>query len=90
MSPHVAILMGGWSVESEVSLVSGRAVDEALRASGCRTTPVEVGRDLAEVLRRLKPDVVFNALHGRFGEDGTIQGMLEILAMIPPGGSAPW
>ena len=81
MSPHVAILMGGWSVESEISLVSGRAVDEALRASGCRTTPVEVGRDLAEVLRRLKPDVVFNALHGRFGEDGTIQGMLEILAI---------
>ena len=73
--------MGGWSVESEVSLVSGRAVDEALQASGYRTTPVEVGRDVAEVLHRLQPDVVFNALHGRFGEDGTIQGMLEILAI---------
>jgi D-alanine-D-alanine ligase len=79
MSKHVAVLMGGWSVEREVSLNSGAACARALEGVGYRVTRVEVGRDIAEVLARLKPDVAFNALHGRFGEDGTIQGVLEIL-----------
>ncbi|AZO76397.1 MULTISPECIES: D-alanine--D-alanine ligase [unclassified Bosea (in: a-proteobacteria)] len=81
MSKHVAVLMGGWSVEREVSLRSGAACARALESVGYRVTHVEVGRDVAEVLARLKPEVVFNALHGRFGEDGTIQGMLEILGI---------
>lgn len=81
MSKHVAVLMGGWSVEREVSLRSGAACVRALESVGYRVTQVEVGRDVAEVLARLKPDVAFNALHGRFGEDGTIQGMLEILGI---------
>jgi D-alanine-D-alanine ligase len=81
MSKHVAVLMGGWSVEREVSLSSGAACARALESVGYRVTQVEVGRDVAEVLARLKPEVVFNALHGRFGEDGTIQGMLEILGI---------
>lgn len=79
MSKHVAVLMGGWSVEREVSLNSGAACARALEGVGYRVTRVEVDRDIAEVLARLKPDVAFNALHGRFGEDGTIQGVLEIL-----------
>lgn len=81
MSKHVAVLMGGWSVEREVSLSSGAACARALEGVGYRVTRVEVGRDVAEVLAKLKPDVVFNALHGRFGEDGTIQGVLEILGI---------
>lgn len=81
MSKHVAVLMGGWSVEREVSLRSGAACARALESVGYRVTHVEVGRDVAEVLAKLKPEVVFNALHGRFGEDGTIQGMLEILGL---------
>lgn len=81
MSKHVAVLMGGWSVEREVSLRSGAACARALESVGYRVTQVEVGRDVAEVLARLKPDIAFNALHGRFGEDGTIQGMLEILGI---------
>lgn len=81
MSKHVAVLMGGWSVEREVSLSSGAACARALESVGYCVTRVEVGRDVAEVLARLKPEVVFNALHGRFGEDGTIQGMLEILGI---------
>ncbi len=70
MSQHVAVLMGGWSAEREVSLRSGAACAKALENEGFRVTPIDVGRDIAEVLGRLKPDVVFNALHGRFGEDG--------------------
>lgn len=81
MSKHVAVLMGGWSVEREVSLSSGAACARALEGVGYRVTRVEVGRDVAEVLAKLKPDVAFNALHGRFGEDGTIQGVLEILGI---------
>jgi len=76
---HVAVLMGGWSAEREVSLRSGKACGDALEAQGYRITRVDVGRDVAEVLARLKPDVAFNVLHGRPGEDGTIQGILEIL-----------
>lgn len=81
MGKHVAVLMGGWSVEREVSLSSGAVCARALEGVGYRVTRVEVGRDVAEVLAGLKPDVAFNALHGRFGEDGTIQGVLEILGI---------
>jgi D-alanine-D-alanine ligase len=81
MGKHVAVLMGGWSVEREVSLSSGAACARALEGVGYRVTRVEVGRDIAEALARLKPDVAFNALHGRYGEDGTIQGVLEILGI---------
>jgi D-alanine-D-alanine ligase len=79
MSQHVAVLMGGWSAEREISLRSGVACAKALEDEGFRVSSIDVGRDIAEVLGRLKPDVAFNALHGRFGEDGTIQGILEIL-----------
>ncbi|MFC5395296.1 D-alanine--D-alanine ligase [Bosea vestrisii] len=81
MSKHVAVLMGGWSVEREVSLSSGAACARALEGVGYRVTRVEVNRDVAEVLAKLKPDVAFNALHGRYGEDGTIQGVLETLGI---------
>ena len=78
---RIAVLYGGISAEREVSLSSGRQVVEALRGAGFDVTPVEVGRDLAAVLAALdpKPDAVFNALHGRFGEDGVIQGVLDWL-----------
>src|SRR6516164_2925133 len=77
---HVAVLMGGWSAEREVSLRSGAACADALeRGGGYRVTRVNVGRDIATVLTNLKPDVALNVLHGRPGEDGTIQGLLEIL-----------
>jgi D-alanine-D-alanine ligase len=82
MTQHVAVLMGGWSAEREVSLASGKACADAIEARGYRVTRVDVGRDIAAVLDRLKPDVAFNALHGRVGEDGTIQGILEV-ARIP-------
>jgi D-alanine-D-alanine ligase len=79
MTKHVAVLMGGWSAEREVSLRSGAQCADALEAQGYRVTRVDVERNVAEVLARLKPDVAFNVLHGRPGEDGTIQGILEIL-----------
>ena len=75
----VAVLLGGPSVEREVSKVSGRACAAALRASGYQVTEVDAGPDLAGQLVEIKPDVVFNALHGRWGEDGCVQGMLEWL-----------
>src|SRR5215203_4362461 len=78
---HVAVLMGGWSAEREVSLNSGRACCTALDQQGYRVTPIDVALDIAMVLPEVRPDVVFNALHGRFGEDGTIQGLLEILRL---------
>ncbi len=81
MTAHVAVLMGGWSAEREVSLVSGQAVSEALERGGYRVTPVDVGRDVGRALEDLRPDIAFNALHGRFGEDGCIQGMLEVLGI---------
>jgi D-alanine-D-alanine ligase len=81
MSRHVAVLMGGWSAEREVSLVSGQAAVEALEARGYRVTAIDVGRDLAARLAEVRPDVVYNALHGRHGEDGTVQGLLEIMAI---------
>jgi D-alanine-D-alanine ligase len=76
---HVAVLMGGWSAERPVSLNSGRGCADALEGAGYRVTRIDVGRDIADVLAKLKPDVAFNALHGRVGEDGTIQGILEVL-----------
>jgi D-alanine-D-alanine ligase len=79
MPKHVAVLMGGWSSEREVSLNSGRACAKALEERGYRVTPVDVDRDVARVVQAVRPDVVFNALHGPFGEDGTIQGLLELL-----------
>ena len=79
MSKHVAVLMGGWSSERPVSLSSGNACADALEADGFRVTRVDVKRDIAEVLAGLRPDVAFNALHGPYGEDGCIQGILEIL-----------
>lgn len=79
MSKHVAVLMGGWSSERPVSLSSGAACADALEAGGFQVTRIDVKRDIAEVLSGLRPDVAFNALHGPFGEDGCIQGILEIL-----------
>ncbi|GBD40758.1 D-alanine--D-alanine ligase B [bacterium HR39] len=76
---HVAVLMGGLSAEREISLVSGRACAAALEEAGYRVSRVDVGRDVDVVLRRLAPDVAFNALHGRLGEDGRIQGLLDLL-----------
>ena len=81
MSKHVAVLMGGWSAEREVSLRTGRACAEALVRLGYRVTRIDVGRDIATVLGTVKPDVALNVLHGRPGEDGTLQGMLEILGI---------
>ncbi len=83
MTKSVTVLMGGWSSEREVSLVSGAAVAEALAATGYQVTSIDVQRDIGDLARRLdpRPDIVFNALHGRFGEDGCVQGLLEILAI---------
>lgn len=78
---HVAVLMGGWSSERPVSLSSGTECADALEASGYRVTRVDVERDIAAVLAELKPDVAFNALHGPFGEDGCIQGLLEVMGI---------
>ena len=78
---HVAVLLGGLSSEREVSLSSGKGCAEALEAQGVRVTRIDAGRDLAQVLAALKPDVVFNALHGHWGEDGCVQGVLETLAI---------
>lgn len=78
---HVAVLMGGWSAERAVSLRSGAACATALESAGYRVSRVDVDRDIAGVLAGLRPDVAFNALHGRFGEDGCIQGVLEVLGI---------
>ncbi|MBT3307792.1 MAG: D-alanine--D-alanine ligase, partial [Alphaproteobacteria bacterium] len=81
MTRNVAVLMGGWSAEREVSLVSGAAVVQALGDAGMSVTSIDVQRDMGGLLTRLypRPDTVFNALHGRFGEDGCVQGLLDIL-----------
>ncbi len=78
---HVAVLMGGWSAEREVSLASGEACAAALERLGYRTTRIDAGPDIASRLLEVAPDVVFNALHGRWGEDGCVQGVLEVLAI---------
>ena len=80
-APKVAVLMGGLSAEREVSLVSGRGCAQALREAGYEVVEVDAGRDLAVRLADIRPDVCFNALHGRFGEDGCVQGLLEWLAI---------
>lgn len=80
-SLHVAVLMGGWSSEREVSLVSGNGIAAALERLGHRVTQVDMGRDIAVRLSELKPDIVFNALHGTPGEDGTVQGMLDLMGL---------
>ena len=76
---HVAILMGGWSAEREVSLRSGAASTEALATLDYRVTQVDVAKDIPAKLMELKPDVALNMLHGPYGEDGCVQGLLEIL-----------
>ena len=76
---HVAVLMGGLSSERPVSLASGKACADALEGQGYKVTRIDVDRSVASVLAELRPDVAFNALHGPFGEDGTIQGILEYL-----------
>lgn len=76
---HVAVLMGGWSAEREVSLMSGNGVADALEKNGHKVTRIDMDRNLALVLDAVKPDVVFNALHGCPGEDGTVQGMLDLM-----------
>jgi len=77
---HVVVLMGGWSAEREVSLTSGRGVAEALRERGwSNVTELDMDRNVAQVLAGVRPDVVFNALHGTPGEDGTVQGLLDLM-----------
>ena len=82
LSPlHVLVLMGGWSSEREVSLTSGKGVAEALEARGHRVTRLDMDRDVAAKIAEAAPDVVFNALHGVPGEDGTVQGMLDLMGV---------
>ncbi|PVX30738.1 D-alanine--D-alanine ligase [Sphingomonas pokkalii] len=81
MSLHIAVLMGGWSAEREVSLMSGNGVADALESLGHRVTRIDLDRDVAAKLAEAKPDVVFNALHGTPGEDGSVQGMLDLMGI---------
>jgi D-alanine-D-alanine ligase len=76
---HVAVLMGGWSNERPVSLMSGNGVADALEKVGYKVSRVDMERNVAQVLAALRPDVVFNALHGVPGEDGSVQGMLDLM-----------
>jgi D-alanine-D-alanine ligase len=78
---HIAVLMGGWSAEREVSLTSGRGVADALESLGYRVTRIDMGRDVAARLSEAAPDLVFNALHGSPGEDGSVQGMLDLMGL---------
>ena len=78
---HVAVLMGGWSAEREISVRSGKACADALERSGYQVSRIDVDRDVAATLRARKPDVALNVLHGRPGEDGTLQGLLEVLGI---------
>ncbi|MEI6729973.1 MAG: D-alanine--D-alanine ligase, partial [Pseudomonadota bacterium] len=79
MKKHVVVLKGGMSVEREVSLSSAKAISVALNQLGYRVSEIDAGHDVAARLAEIKPDIAFNALHGRFGEDGAIQGLLEIM-----------
>lgn len=78
---HIAVLMGGWSSERPVSLMSGEGVAKALESRGHRVTRIDMDRDVALRLSEAKPDVVFNALHGTPGEDGTVQGMMDLMGL---------
>ncbi|MBX9664662.1 D-alanine--D-alanine ligase [Novosphingobium sp.] len=78
---HIAVLMGGWSSERPVSLMSGEGVAKALEAKGHRVTRIDMGRDVAQRLADAAPDVVFNALHGTPGEDGTVQGLMDLMGL---------
>jgi D-alanine-D-alanine ligase len=78
---HIAVLMGGWSAEREVSLMSGKGIVEALESLGHRVTAIDMDRDVALTLAGAKPDIVFNALHGTPGEDGSVQGMLDLMGL---------
>lgn len=78
---HIAVLMGGWSAEREVSLMSGNGVADALEGLGHRVTRIDLDRNVAAKLAEAKPDVVFNALHGTPGEDGSVQGMLDLMGI---------
>ncbi len=78
---HIVVLMGGWSAEREVSLSSGTGIAEALESLGHRVTRIDMARDVAARLAEARPDVVFNALHGTPGEDGSVQGMMDLLGL---------
>ncbi|OYW86605.1 MAG: D-alanine--D-alanine ligase [Sphingobium sp. 32-64-5] len=78
---HVAVLMGGWSSERSVSLSSGEGVAKALESRGHKVTRIDMDRDIAQRLAQVKPDIVFNALHGVPGEDGTVQGMMDLMGI---------
>jgi D-alanine-D-alanine ligase len=78
---HVAVLMGGWGSERPVSLMSGNGVADALERVGYTVTRIDMDRDIALRLSEIKPDVVFNALHGTPGEDGTVQGMMDLMGI---------
>ncbi|GAA4052019.1 D-alanine--D-alanine ligase [Parerythrobacter jejuensis] len=78
---HIAVLMGGWANEREVSLMSGNGVADALEARGHRVTRIDMDRQVAARIAGAAPDVVFNALHGVPGEDGTVQGMLDLMGI---------
>jgi D-alanine-D-alanine ligase len=78
---NIAVLMGGWSSEREISLVSGEGVATALEGKGHKVTRIDMGRDVARSLAEAAPDVVFNALHGTPGEDGTVQGMMDLMGL---------
>jgi len=78
---HVAVLMGGWSSERAVSLMSGTGVAEALESRGHKVTRIDMGRDVAQRLAEAAPDVVFNALHGAPGEDGSVQGLMDLMGL---------
>lgn len=76
---HVAVVMGGWSAEREISLISGEAVASALERLGYRVSVIDADRDVAAKIKEVGPDIIFNALHGRWGEDGCVQGVFEVL-----------
>ncbi len=81
MSLHIVVLYGGWSAEREVSLLSGAGVAAALETLGHRVTRIDMGRDVAARLAAAQPDLVFNALHGTPGEDGSVQGMMDLMGL---------
>ncbi len=78
---HIAVLMGGWSAEREVSLTSGNGVADALESRGHQVTRIDMDRNIASVLASVRPDIVFNALHGTPGEDGTVQGLMDLMGI---------